>query len=87
MMAFEPEPQLAKISTGDRCTAKSGAAICNRPEGHEGEHYDWCDEIFWRRRRTSSKELSYLEAAEIIRKATNLPTIPGPLANTKGTNQ
>jgi hypothetical protein len=27
------------------------------------------------------------EGAEIIRKATNLPTIPGPLANTKGTNQ
>jgi hypothetical protein len=36
---------------------------------------------------TSSKELSYLEAAEIIRKATNLPTVPSPLANTKGTNQ
>jgi hypothetical protein len=32
----------------------------------------------------SSKELSYLEAAEIIRKATNLPQVPGPLAQQKG---
>ena len=49
---IEPEPQLAKLSTGDRCTEESGAAICNRPADHEGDHYDWCDEIFWRRRRT-----------------------------------
>jgi hypothetical protein len=33
---------------------------------------------------SSSKELSYLEAAEIIRKATNLPQVPGPLAQQKG---
>ena len=31
----------------------------------------------------SSTELSYLEAAEIIRKATNLPASPGPLAEKK----
>jgi hypothetical protein len=31
----------------------------------------------------SSKELSYLEAAEIIRRAENLPATPGPLAETK----
>jgi len=35
---------------------------------------------------TSSKELSWVEAAEIIRKADALPVAPGPLA-TKGTNQ
>jgi hypothetical protein len=35
---------------------------------------------------TSSKELSWVEAAEIIRKAEALPAAPGPLA-TKGTNQ
>ena len=32
----------------------------------------------------SSTQLSYLEAAEIIRRAESLPAIPGPLANTKG---
>jgi len=35
---------------------------------------------------TSSKELSWVEAAEIIRKADALPAAPGPLA-TKGTDQ
>jgi hypothetical protein len=50
MMATEAEPQLADISAGYRCTEEAGSTICNRPEGHEGEHYDWCDEIFWRRR-------------------------------------
>jgi hypothetical protein len=33
---------------------------------------------------TSSKELSYLEAAEIINKAKALPQVPGPLAQQKG---
>jgi hypothetical protein len=32
---------------------------------------------------TSSKELSYLEAAEIIRRAGQLPAVPGPLAEKK----
>jgi hypothetical protein len=31
----------------------------------------------------SSKELSYLEAAEIIRRAEGLPAVPGPLADNK----
>lgn len=49
MMATEAEPQL---TTGRvvRCPEETSSTICNRPEGHEGEHYDWCDEIFWRRR-------------------------------------
>jgi hypothetical protein len=50
MMATEAEPQLAGGNAGYRCTEEAGSMLCNRPEGHEGEHYDWCDEIFWRRR-------------------------------------
>jgi hypothetical protein len=54
-MATEAEPQL---TTGrvPRCPEEAGSIICNRPEGHEGEHYDWCDEIFWRRRTEPDPE-------------------------------
>jgi hypothetical protein len=56
MMATEAEPQLADAKSGYRCTEEAGSMLCNRPEGHEGEHYDWCDEIFWRRRTEPDPE-------------------------------
>jgi hypothetical protein len=56
MMATEAEPQLAGGNAGYRCTEEAGSMLCNRPEGHEGEHYDWCDEVFWRRRTEPDPE-------------------------------
>jgi hypothetical protein len=48
--AASPEgaPPTLVIIGQNRCPEESGADICNRPAGHDGDHFDWCDRKFWR---------------------------------------
>lgn len=66
---LDQQRKIATILTGKGITTREGKlAFCSQTAN---------------RPVVSSKELSYLEAAEIIRRAENLPAAPGPLAETQ----